>query len=82
MPLQYVISKDTLSNLEEIWLYTVEKCSVEQANRYYNLIFDEIKFICKKQLQENLWSMFEKVIKHLKLNLILFSTEFKIILLK
>jgi len=54
MPLQYVISKDTLSNLEEIWLYTVEKCSVEQANHYYNLIFDEIKFICKKQLQENL----------------------------
>lgn len=50
MPLQYVISKDALSDLEEIWLYTVEKWSVEQANHYYNLIFDEINFICKKTI--------------------------------
>ena len=43
----YVISKKAVSDLEEIWLYTVEKWSSEQADRYYKLIFDEINYICK-----------------------------------
>jgi toxin ParE1/3/4 len=46
-PLPFFISKKAVSDLEEIWLYTVEKWSVEQADRYYNLLFDEIKYICK-----------------------------------
>ena len=45
--LPYVISRKAISDLEEIWLYTVDKWSIEQADRYYNLIFDEIAFICK-----------------------------------
>jgi len=45
--LPFSISKKAVSDLEEIWLYTVEKWSVEQADRYYNLIFDEINYICK-----------------------------------
>ena len=45
--LAYVISKKAVADLEEIWLYTVEKWSVVQADRYYNLIFDEINFICR-----------------------------------
>lgn len=45
--LPYVISKKAISDLEEIWLYTADKWSIEQAGRYYNLIFDEIAFICK-----------------------------------
>jgi len=45
--LPYVISKKAVSDLEEIWLYTVEKWSIKQADRYYSLIFDEIDFICK-----------------------------------
>ena len=45
--LPYVISKKAVSDLEEIWRYTVEKWSIDQADRYYNLIFDEIQFICK-----------------------------------
>jgi len=45
--LPYVISKKAVSDLEEIWLYTAEKWSIDQADRYYNLIFDEIQFICK-----------------------------------
>ncbi|MEI8075141.1 MAG: type II toxin-antitoxin system RelE/ParE family toxin [Bacteroidota bacterium] len=45
--LPFEISKKAISDLEEIWLYTVETWSVEQADRYYNLIFDEINFICK-----------------------------------
>ncbi|MDB5210160.1 MAG: plasmid stabilization protein [Sediminibacterium sp.] len=43
----FVISKKAVSDLEEIWLYTVEKWSMEQADRYYSLIFDEINYICK-----------------------------------
>ena len=46
-PLPYLISKKAVSDLEGIWLYTVETWSVDQADRYYNLIFDEINFICK-----------------------------------
>ena len=46
-PLSFVIAKKAVIDLEEIWLYTVEKWSVEQADRYYKLIFDEIDYICK-----------------------------------
>lgn len=45
--LAYVISKKAVSDLEEIWLYTVEKWSLALADRYYKLIFDEIDFICR-----------------------------------
>jgi len=45
--LTYVISKKAIADLEEIWLYTADKWSVNQADRYYKLIFDEISFICK-----------------------------------
>lgn len=45
--LPFVISKKVVSDLEEIWLYTVEKWSVQQADRYYNLIFNEINYISK-----------------------------------
>jgi len=43
----YIITKKAVSDLEQIWLYIVEKWSVKQADRYYNLIFDEIEFFCK-----------------------------------
>jgi toxin ParE1/3/4 len=43
----YVISKKAVSDIEKIWLYTLKKWSLGQANRYYNLIFDEIDYICK-----------------------------------
>ena len=45
--LPFVITKKAVADLEEIWQYTVEKWSLEQADRYYNLIIDEINFICK-----------------------------------
>ena len=46
-PLPFAISKKTVADLEEIWLYTVEKWSADQADRYYNLIFDEINYISR-----------------------------------
>jgi toxin ParE1/3/4 len=45
--LPFVISKKAVSDLEEIWLYTIEKWSMDQSDRYYNLIIDEINYISK-----------------------------------
>ena len=45
--LPYIISKKAIADLEEIWAYSYIHWSQTQADRYYNLIFDEIKFICK-----------------------------------
>ncbi|HOY48102.1 MAG TPA: type II toxin-antitoxin system RelE/ParE family toxin [Flavobacteriales bacterium] len=42
----YKISKEAESDLEKIWLYTIENWSIEQAERYLNLIFDEIEYLC------------------------------------
>lgn len=43
----YKISKAALKDLEKIWLYTNENWSIEQADRYYNLIIDEFEYISK-----------------------------------
>ncbi len=48
-PLPFAISKKAVADLEEIWLYTVEKWSADQADRYYNLIFDEINYISRNR---------------------------------
>lgn len=42
---KYKISKKAVEDLEEIWVYTFDNWSEEQADRYYNLIIDEIEFI-------------------------------------
>ncbi len=42
----YTLSKKAITDLEEIWLYILENWSVEQADRYYNLVIDEIEYIC------------------------------------
>jgi toxin ParE1/3/4 len=41
----FIISEKALEDLNNIWIYTAENWSVEQANRYYNLIMDEIEFV-------------------------------------
>lgn len=43
--MKYVISNEATSDLEAIWLYTNETWSSTQADRYLNLIFDEIESI-------------------------------------
>ncbi|NJK86461.1 MAG: type II toxin-antitoxin system RelE/ParE family toxin [Bacteroidales bacterium] len=42
---KYRISEKAISDLEKIWLYTFNKWSREQADRYHNLIVDEIEYI-------------------------------------
>lgn len=43
----YRISKEAQHDLEKIWAYTFETWSVQQADRYIQLIFDEIEYIAK-----------------------------------
>jgi len=43
--MKYSISEKANQDIEKIWLYTFENWSIEQADRYYNLILDEIEFI-------------------------------------
>lgn len=46
--MNYKISNEASNDLEKIWLYTIENWPVEQADRYFNLIFDEIEYLCLK----------------------------------
>lgn len=39
------ISNEAQSDLEKIWVYTLNKWSKEQADRYYSLIIEEINFL-------------------------------------
>lgn len=43
----YRISKKAIEDLEDIWTYTLNKWSIEQADRYYNLIINEIEFVAR-----------------------------------
>ncbi len=42
---KYRLLNEAVKDLENIWVYTYEKWSVEQADRYYNLIINEIEYI-------------------------------------
>ena len=46
--MNYRLSIEAANDLETIWLYTFETWSMEQADRYLNLIFDEIEYISFK----------------------------------
>ncbi|SJZ34998.1 type II toxin-antitoxin system RelE/ParE family toxin [Sediminibacterium ginsengisoli] len=39
------LSVEAANDLKNIWLYTFETWSLEQADRYINLIFDEIEYL-------------------------------------
>lgn len=42
---KYRISEQAIYDLNDIWIYTLNKWSKEQADRYYDLIISEIEFI-------------------------------------
>ena len=44
---EYIISEKAIEDINNIWIYTAENWSVEHADRYYNLIYDEIEYIVK-----------------------------------
>jgi toxin ParE1/3/4 len=43
--LKIILREQAMNDLEEIWLYTYEAWSLEQADRYHKLIFNEIEFL-------------------------------------
>jgi len=47
---KYRISQQAIEDLDKIWIYTLNKWSKEQADRYYNLIIAEIEFIADNYL--------------------------------
>ena len=42
---KFKFSNEAVKDLEEIWIHTKQTWSIEQADRYYNLIIDEVEFI-------------------------------------
>ncbi|RRO16418.1 type II toxin-antitoxin system RelE/ParE family toxin [Flavobacteriaceae bacterium 14752] len=44
---KYRISQQAINDLNDIWIYTYHKWSKGQADRYYALIIQEIKFIAQ-----------------------------------
>lgn len=45
MSKSYRISEKAIEDLDEIWLYTLQTWSREQADRYYKLLIDEFEYI-------------------------------------
>ncbi|MCB0516503.1 MAG: type II toxin-antitoxin system RelE/ParE family toxin [Chitinophagales bacterium] len=45
--MKYKISSEAKNDIEKIWLYTFENWSMEQADRYFDLIMDEIEYIAE-----------------------------------
>ena len=42
----YKISQEAAKDLENIFIYTIENWSIDQGNRYLNLILNEIEYLC------------------------------------
>lgn len=59
--MSYKISVKASEDIENIWLYTFENWSLEQADRYVNLIFDEIEYLSANP-------MFGKDFSHIRKN--------------
>lgn len=47
---KFRFTNEAVKDIEQIWSYTNQKWSLEQADRYYNLIIDEVEFIASNPL--------------------------------
>jgi toxin ParE1/3/4 len=47
---KYRISKQAIQDLNGIWIYAFRRWSKKQADRYYDLIIEEIEFITENYL--------------------------------
>lgn len=43
--MNYVLSTEAKNDIEKNWLYRLENWSLQQADRYFDLIIDEIEYI-------------------------------------
>ena len=57
----YKISVKASEDIEHIWLYTLENWSLEQADRYVDLIFDEIEYVVNEPTSGKDYSHIRKV---------------------
>ena len=44
--MNYILSIEAKIDLENIWLYSMEKWSKKQADQYLNLLIDEAEYLC------------------------------------
>ena len=58
--MKYRITNLASQDLENIWLYTFENWSIEQADRYLNLIIDEIEYLAQKPDSGSVFSSVRK----------------------
>ncbi len=63
---KYRLTNEAIRDLDEIWSFTYEKWSVDQADRYYNLIIDEIEYIASNPLLEDPWIILKKDTDYLR----------------
>lgn len=68
--MSYKISLEASGDIENIWIYNFENWSLEQANRYINLIFDEIEYLSKNPIAGKSVNYIKKAIGIQRLNLI------------
>lgn len=45
--MNYKISVEAKNDIEKIWLFTFENWSLKQADRYFELIMDEVEYIAE-----------------------------------
>jgi toxin ParE1/3/4 len=43
----YILHEKALEDINNVWIYTAENWSTEQADRYYDLILDEIEYVAE-----------------------------------
>lgn len=52
----YKISYEAQDDLEKIWLFTFENWSLQQADRYLNVLIEEFEYLTKSK---NLWRSYD-----------------------
>lgn len=67
---KYRISQQAIEDLDTIWMYTLNKWSRKQADRYYDSIIAEIEFIASNYLTGKSAEQTRKTIELRKPNLI------------
>ena len=73
----YIISEKAIEDINKVWNYTAENWSMEQADRYYNLIYDEIEYIVRNFELAHDFSKIRKSYKYSKVksHLIFFKKD-------
>lgn len=77
--MKYKISREANRDLEDIWLYTFKNWSLKQADRYFNLILDEIEYLAKNPKSGRDYSEVKEgyLCSHVKSHLIFYKVNFK-----